>query len=630
MNVILQDAVQRWVKEIGENKRIIIVAANDVAFRLLTLLRVRDDFSEKELIIVDNVKTGDFLGRPIEKLESLRCCDEIEKYSILICSQDYALVLEKQINLLLSEFNLNIHKVTDYIVNDDKSVLTTCDRDEAEFVLLNKEPYWKEFSVRENEIFSFSVVVKGKAKSTNRALVRFVYYDQAGKEVENIGNDGSYYSPEVGRYFYLPVAENQSIFQKYIAIPPGVSRLSLGFQTWFAKKPISIGQICFEKTDKKPPEEQLEYINEQFCDFCTTWKGAEQVVLLISGGSAVVEPISHRNIHLALEFAKRKIPVILTYYRYDHWDIEMPIVNKYIFQLPYDMFVRDSKIVFNILDEASQKLAIISFPTSDVAAKLGGMKFSGWKLIYDCIDNWEEFHNNDEASWYESSVEKYVVNFCDYTTCVTKYLQSKMRMNFSREMASRVFVVPNGYVQGFKRNFYKRKPMKKPVVGYFGNMSPGWFDWDSLIAIADKRPEYIFELIGTRFPENLNLPSNVYFLGECTHEEINRIVQNWSAGVICFKAGKLAEGVDPIKIYEYLSLELPTVSFPMSQIETYPYTLLVNDVDEFAIALDYAVETKVDKKRTEKWLYDNTWGERVKSFLTITGFVEENIISEGE
>ena len=46
------------------------------------------------------------------------------------------------------------------------------------------------------------------------------------------------------------------------------------------------------------------------------------------------------------------------------------------------------------------------------------------------------------------------------------------------------------------------------------------------------------------------------------------------------------DAVDPIKIYEYMALDLPTVSFRIPQIDKYPYTITVENNEEFSFALD--------------------------------------------
>jgi len=154
-------------------------------------------------------------------------------------------------------------------------------------------------------------------------------------------------------------------------------------------------------------------------------------------------------------------------------------------------------------------------------------------------------------------------------------------------------------------------------VGYFGHLTSSWFDWDALISIAQERPSYQFEIIGHSAPDNLELPRNIELMGPKTHSEINDIAAYWSVAIIPFKSSLLSDAVDPIKIYEYMALNLPTVSFRMPQIEKYPYTITVDNVEDFCAAIDEFVNHQPLKDVLTNWLDSNTWEDRVDSMLDI-------------
>ena len=156
--------------------------------------------------------------------------------------------------------------------------------------------------------------------------------------------------------------------------------------------------------------------------------------------------------------------------------------------------------------------------------------------------------------------------------------------------------------------------MATKIIGYFGHLTGSWFDWESLIQVAKLRPNYYFEIIGHSEPKSLELPSNVSILGPKNHLEINEIASNWSVAIIPFKVSKLSDAVDPIKIYEYLALDLPVVSFSMPQIENYPNTLIANNVEEFCESIDEFIRHKPNFKFAKKWLKNNTWASRVDEY----------------
>lgn len=129
-----------------------------------------------------------------------------------------------------------------------------------------------------------------------------------------------------------------------------------------------------------------------------------------------------------------------------------------------------------------------------------------------------------------------------------------------------------------------------------------------------KCSKYRFEIIGHSGPVDLKLPTNIHLLGPKNSIEINDIASRWKVGIIPFKINKLSAAVDPIKIYEYLALGLPVVSFFMPQIKNYPNTRLANSVDEFANELDLALKENTNNIEIDKWLEENTWKERVDQY----------------
>ena len=191
-----------------------------------------------------------------------------------------------------------------------------------------------------------------------------------------------------------------------------------------------------------------------------------------------------------------------------------------------------------------------------------------------------------------------------------------------------VRVVPNALSPNFLSKDYVWKGSSKQFkIGYFGHLTASWFDWDSLIEIANKRPQYQFELIGHSAPDDLEIPENMLLMGPKNHPEINKIAASWNVAIIPFKTGPLADAVDPIKIYEYMALDLPTVSFTMPQISDYPSTLTVETVDEFCYALDEYSRYRPKKGSLDKWLASNQWSDRVDVFIELSNLSRNDGLS---
>nr|WP_275298160.1 glycosyltransferase [Halomonas campisalis] len=180
-----------------------------------------------------------------------------------------------------------------------------------------------------------------------------------------------------------------------------------------------------------------------------------------------------------------------------------------------------------------------------------------------------------------------------------------------------VLLVPNAVESDFLPVGYRRAPVVPPVVGYFGHLADAWFDWEAFVQIAEACAQYRFEIIGHSAPQGLKLPGNVRLLGPKPWHELYRYASRWSAAIIPFRMGPLADGVDPIKIYEYLSFGLPVVSFRMPQIERYPCTATVDSVSDFCIELKVACSMEPDGQLIGEFIAANSWEIRAQELLNL-------------
>ena len=359
---------------------------------------------------------------------------------------------------------------------------------------------------------------------------------------------------------------------------------------------------------------RAELLDERLGAFLSfTRRSAPERLVVIFSGALVAGSRADRPSALMRALRQRSVPVIFGYNgRLGDGDPPSS-ADPHLLELPVDhLTTRLDTIATAPLVAATRKLLLIAYPIATVAPFVNRFNTLGWVTVYDALDDWEEFARAGMADWYSSSVERFLVNNADFSAGVSRTLQAKLRsFTDSRD----VLLSPNAYDPAFADPGYRRRPARPVTIGYFGHLTPAWFDWRSLGAVARSRPDYRFQIIGHGAPRALDLPPNVELLGPEDHPAIRRCAESWSAAIIPFKIGKLADAVDPIKVYEYLALQLPVVSFRMPQISSYPYTRTVETTDQFVAALDLAVATQVDGATVRKFLETNTWDHRINAIL---------------
>ncbi|MGA2798654.1 MAG: glycosyltransferase [Thermoguttaceae bacterium] len=339
-------------------------------------------------------------------------------------------------------------------------------------------------------------------------------------------------------------------------------------------------------------------------------------VFLIFSGVTFTESEGQRPTRFARELAGRGIPVIFAYWR---WKASTPAEqsgNPGVFCLPIDEFRKDYE---NLL--ADQRLSslkrvfMMEFPHPCLFEIVNYANVSGWRTVYDVIDDWEEFHKRGQAVWYDRDLETYLLQNADVATITQNNLLKKM----SDLGAERFVLLPNACEDWGEPGKNSLPPMRKGriTIGYFGHLTSSWFDWPLVVALAKRRPDWTFHIIGYGLDKRIESLDNLIFLGRVEHGDLPALAKNWDAAMIPFQASKLSAAVDPIKIYEYISLRLPTVVSGMPHLASYPGVFTASNAAEFEAALEKAAKTKIDAMTAETFLSANRWSNRIDALLKI-------------
>jgi len=444
------------------------------------------------------------------------------------------------------------------------------------------------------------------AESSSAVVAIFEFYDELDQRVDFARINGLTLSKNVGWYSYLRQDSVSGQFNLAFDLDPIVKTIHLGFRTWHAKTPVSL-KPNIELKSSSINEIWLEY--EHFLNEIN-FSNCKEIVFIFSGTTYVQDIKANRPIRLAKEFLKKGVAVIFSYHR---WKKNEPIPEYnggLLFQIPVDVTIQMFSRIMEIKG-MERKMFMISYPHPSIPKIMNRYKINSWLCIYDARDDWDEFEKVGQAKWYRVFNEKYIVSNSDFVTAVSTELCQKLDFY---EPKKPVILSRNALDDDFLSKDYKRTKNNEILIGYFGHLTGSWFDWESLILIAEKCSTYRFEIIGHSGPVDLKLPNNIHLLGPKNSIEINDIASRWKVGIIPFKINKLSAAVDPIKIYEYLALGLPVVSFFMPQIKNYPNTRLANSVDEFANELDLALKNNTSNIEIDKWLKENTWQDRVDQY----------------
>ncbi|MFX3625067.1 MAG: hypothetical protein ACE3JP_13810 [Ectobacillus sp.] len=337
---------------------------------------------------------------------------------------------------------------------------------------------------------------------------------------------------------------------------------------------------------------------------------------IISSGMEFDELYNQRTINFAKYLTDRGYGVVYVTWQYDEaeqHDKAFQSVYSNLYQIPMYPYLY-SLAELKIFQPITDKIFISTFPAKAFYTTLPALKEQNFKIIYDIMDEWEEFFKTGDASWYQRSIEEAFIKEADLVSAVSVPLIQK----FSRIRAD-IVLSGNGYDKRISKHPGVAKKQKDSHIhiGYFGHLTSSWFDWNLIFHLAE-RLDFIIHLIGHGAPEEYlkraELFPNIYFYGKIHPGQLHEYAQQWHIGIIPFKKSKLSEAVDPIKVYEYLYFGLPTVSTGIPHIGAYP---CVHHCETYAQVQNtiYDVHGHLDQTSSlelKQFLESSTWEQQFK------------------
>jgi teichuronic acid biosynthesis glycosyltransferase TuaH len=233
-------------------------------------------------------------------------------------------------------------------------------------------------------------------------------------------------------------------------------------------------------------------------------------------------------------------------------------------------------------------------------------------IVYDCMDLDIGFYENLTDQTHIQNIGDELLKRAALVVCSSSYLENNVRQ---RHGLANTLLLRNGIQQAWLQNQHTDpKPSKQRTLGYFGTIAP-WFDWDLMLKALVQLPELHLEMIGPNHTRTITHP-RIRYHGVIAHSELQQRIQSMDGFIMPFVLSDLIQGVDPVKLYEYLSTgkEVFAVSYP--EIErfdalTHLYTSEQHLIELLKTWQSGALPPKNLPDQTQAFLLKNTWENRV-------------------
>ncbi len=280
-------------------------------------------------------------------------------------------------------------------------------------------------------------------------------------------------------------------------------------------------------------------------------------------------------------------------------------------------------LIRKLLKEIGFKDFIAGMARPFLAGIIGGLKPR--LSYYDCSDEYLEFPGlKADRKMLRKSEEK-LLRSVDIVFCSSQRLKEAKSI-FNQNC----FLLPNGVdLDSFDRTAMDTqlpseiRKIKKPILGYIGTMGE-WLDFDGLMGLAKKRPDWSIVMIGpltsARFSSVLSSVRNLHWLGEMNYQELNPYLKMFDVCLIPFKVNEFTQKIYPTKFHQYLAAGKPVVSSRLPDLEPFmPWVAFYSNVEE----MDREIERSLREDSEEKVLgrrkiaSENTWDRRVETMIEV-------------
>jgi teichuronic acid biosynthesis glycosyltransferase TuaH len=237
---------------------------------------------------------------------------------------------------------------------------------------------------------------------------------------------------------------------------------------------------------------------------------------------------------------------------------------------------------------------------------------SGWPSVYDVTDDWLHAPFPPRELERLRRLDEVAVQDAGEVVACSEALVS------SRGARREVMLIPNGVdIEHFRRPRARPRDLPaSPVAVYVGSLHDSRIDVELVADAARALPHARLALIG---PDSLSRESratleqlsNVLLLGPRPYDDVPAYLQHADVVIVPHRVSPFTESLDPIKVYECLAVDTPTVATPVAGFRERDGAVTAVSRDSFANVVASVLAAPADGRKREA---PPSWGERARDF----------------
>jgi len=266
--------------------------------------------------------------------------------------------------------------------------------------------------------------------------------------------------------------------------------------------------------------------------------------------------------------------------------------------------------------------ALVEFPLADFLPLVDRLHQIGVVVAYDLLDDWD---TQLGSTWYTVETEKQLISASDVLIATAPVLVERLSHQSSREVAYlpnavnlRLFDSQRAYLQPGDL------PEADKIIAYIGALWGEWFDWDLLLEVARHNPESAVVVIGDYRDQCPAAEPNLHFLGLKPQSALPAYLANSTVAIIPWKVNQITRATSPLKLYEYLAMNVPVVVPDLPPLYGIPAVYLSPTPAEFLANIRIAMQAGVEPEPLQRYIRKHSWEQRVKQLVELLEFSSQD------
>lgn len=238
-------------------------------------------------------------------------------------------------------------------------------------------------------------------------------------------------------------------------------------------------------------------------------------------------------------------------------------------------------------------------------------------MVYDCMDLHPEFYTGVKRSMVleaECQVVAAARKISVSSGNIGDYLVDKCKAD-----RSKIYEIGNGIELDFGLKGDVPESQTGKTIAYFGTIA-NWIDWASIVLAAKRNAEWTFDFYGpVEGSLPASLPVNIKIKKPLSHNLAMQKMRESGILIMPFKRSPLIDGVDPVKMYEYLSTGRPIISSWWPLLEKFKSFKAVNfyrSAEELSALIGF-IKSNRQYEMPREFLLKSSWNERVERFVSV-------------